>query len=203
MLTPRHFHYAAAVLPSGEVLVVGGSTSTQTFGATETAEIYSETTGTFRAAPPLDYPVAAASAAPLPRGDVLLVGGCIGGDGYCSSDDVTARIYDVAAGSWRNTASLFWGRETAAALPLASGKILVVGGTMYSDGSVCTEVFDPATETWSWSDPLRHDHGNGAAAVLLPGGDLLVSGGALMLAMPLDTTRVDQATIRVAERFRP
>ena len=75
---------------------------------------------------------------------MLVVGGCIGGDGYCSSDDVLV---------------------------------------------------------WSLSVPLRHDHGNGAAAVVLPSGEVLISGGAVIVPALNDPTGEARATIRVEARF--
>ncbi len=200
---PHYFSFTATLLASGDVLVVGGAGTAMHIGATDTAEIYRSASGAFELTASLDYPVAGASAALLPDGDVLLAGGCIGGDGFCSSDDVLARIYRTADGSWSRAAPLRWGRETAAALRLPSGKIMLVGGTQYSDGDTCVEVYDPASASWSWRDALGHDHGNGAAAVLLPGGDALIAGGTLTIRNQREQDLIDRATISAADRFTP
>jgi hypothetical protein len=63
----------AALLPSGEVLVAGGSNA---FGQSpETDEIYSPATGTWRLAPRMPTPLGDMGVAVLPNGTVLAVGG--------------------------------------------------------------------------------------------------------------------------------
>lgn len=83
------------------------------------------------------------------------------------------------------TASMSKPRTVLTATKLTSGRVLVVGGTnntagMYGNGAsnfpTSTEVFDPITETWSYSGYLttgRYAH----TATLLPGGAVLVTGG--------------------------
>jgi Kelch motif protein/galactose oxidase-like protein len=183
MVTARDAEVAAvARLASGDVLVVGGATAGVLkdedcyFPATVDAEIYSPATGTWAPTQPLDYAVVFAQMTLLPSGDVLLVGGCASG---CVCDpNRRARIYDPRAGTWRATSPTHWPRSTPAAVGLPSGKVLVVGGTANQpEGTFFADLFDPATETWSSLKLLQHNHGNVARAVLLPAGDVLITGG--------------------------
>lgn len=65
----------ATRLPSGDVLIAGGTAST--FMALASAELYHPSTGTFSATTgPLAVARAGATATLLPSGDVLIAGGC-------------------------------------------------------------------------------------------------------------------------------
>ena len=100
-----------------------------------------------------------------------------------SGDYVTAtRTITVETGSTlvvNGQASV--GRAQATATLLPSGRVLVVGGndnTYYPSGHTLasTELYDPATQTWTLTGSLvtdRQDH----TATLLPNGKVLVLGG--------------------------
>ncbi|OLD25761.1 MAG: hypothetical protein AUJ04_07145 [Acidobacteria bacterium 13_1_40CM_3_55_6] len=116
----------------------------------------------------------------LPSGKVLVAGG-----GYDRpyTGDMTAELYDSATGSWSGTGSakedradqyLGFFNHTATLLP--NGKVLVAGGSQ-NDGSFNTsELYDPATGTWSFTGTLntaRESH----TATLLPNGKVLIAAG--------------------------
>jgi len=116
----------------------------------------------------------------LPSGKVLVAGG-----GYDRpyTGDMTAELYDSATGSWSGTGSakedradqyLRFFNHTATLLP--NGKVLVAGGSQ-NDGSFNTsELYDPATGTWSFTGTLntaRESH----TATLLPNGKVLIAAG--------------------------
>src|SRR5690606_2389893 len=58
-------------------------------------------------------------------------------------------------------------------VPLASGRVLVAGGT---GGVRTTELFDPASATWSATGDLHFAHAE-AAAIELPSGAVLIDSG--------------------------
>src|SRR3712207_9426331 len=57
-----------------------------------------------------------------------------------------------------------------------NGKVLVVGGQAYSGPPSSVELYDPATNTWSFAAPLSQARAN-HTATLLPNGKVLVAGG--------------------------
>ncbi len=176
LATPRYYH-TATLLRSGKVLVVGGAAST--FLAT--AELYDPATGRWTATGSLAETRADHAAILLQSGKVLVVGGTglttSGTFGYRA----TAEIYDPATGTWTATGSLSAARRGHTATLLASGKVLVAGGSYPSGPSsvgylASAELYDPTAGTWSATGSLaagRESH----TATLLPSGQVLVAGG--------------------------
>jgi hypothetical protein len=179
MTVPR-FGAAAAPLPGGRVLVVGGCCVSQQY--LSSAEVFNPATNTFSSAGIGSMSTARvnATAAPLPDGRVLVVGGCCGSgpSPYLSS----AEVFNPATNTFSSAGigSMSVPREEAAAAPLPDGRVLVVGGrndpANYDLSSA--EVFDPATGSFSsagigsMSTPR-----SGAVAAPLPDGRVLVAGG--------------------------
>ena len=66
---------------------------------------------------------------------------------------------------------------------LADGRVLAVGGEATSDqnivktGVLPTEIWDPATETWTAAAPIATSRNYHSTAVLMPDGRVMVSGG--------------------------
>jgi hypothetical protein len=113
----------------------------------------------------------------LANGRILAAGGASSApDGIAAS----AELYDPATNTWSVTGSLDAARSaftlTAHTLPDGSSGAIAVGG----DGSVgalaSTEIYDPATGTWSLGPALSVPYA-GHAAVRLDDGALLVAGG--------------------------
>jgi hypothetical protein len=76
------------------------------------------------------------------------------------------------AGGWTATASMSTARAHMTATPLANGRVLVVGGV----GETTSELYSPATGTWSPGGVLNHPRWL-HAAVRLADGRVLVAGG--------------------------
>ncbi|WP_053066700.1 Ig-like domain repeat protein [Archangium gephyra] len=159
--------HTATLLPNGKVLVAGGFRVSR-------AELYDPTTGTWSATSPLGSWLYWHTATLLATGKVLVAGG---------SDDsksvASALLYDPATGTWSGTGAPAYPRDSHSATLLPDGKVLVVSGadsTSYTFWLVNSELYDPATGTWSTTNAmgrLRYRH----AATLLPNGSVLVSGG--------------------------
>jgi len=168
----------AALLPDGRVLVAGGEDRSE--NALASAEIYDPATGKFARTGDMTEPRGQATATALRNGNVLIVGG---GSGHYPSQNVyrSAEVYDPATGKFTATGQMTVGRHKHAAVLLANGKVLIVGGSDNRDwhGEYSSaEIYDPATGKFSVTGTM------GAArfklpyaAVLLNNGTVLVAGG--------------------------
>jgi hypothetical protein len=154
---------AAVVLPTGKVLVIG----------TSSAKLFDPGTKGWSAAGAVTSDVFH-TVTLLPSGKVLLAGGY----DYETGQLPTARLYDVATGTWTDTQPMLSARYAHTATLLPSGKVLVTGGYGPGDVSVTsTEVYDPATGSWAPAASMafrRAFH----TALLLPSGKVLAVGGA-------------------------
>ncbi len=127
MTNGRHGH-AAALLPSGKVLVVGGSnvtgdTSNLVYFDVAPAELWSA--GSFTTTASLATGRDAPTAALLPSNQVLVVGG---------ATSTSTELYDLAAGTFGSGGSLNVARDHNAATLFATGEVLVTGGKNASNG---------------------------------------------------------------------
>ncbi len=183
MATGRGWH-TATLLASGKVLVAGGCTGAweDCYESTASAELYDPATRSWSDAGSMPFPVVAHTATRLTSGKVLVAGGCLTYRGTGTScgnldRDRRASLYDPVAGTWSATGSLSVGRQDHAAMLLASGEVLVAGGTAWSGNSRTTERYDPATGLWTAGPSMLHSHGSGLLSAKLPDGTWLVVGG--------------------------
>lgn len=116
--------HTATLMSDGRVLVVGGGCGGSTPGIRDDAEIYDPITSTWMATTALPTVRMVHTAALLPDGTVLIVGGDNGNPPRYDS----ALIYDPASGLWSPTGSLATGRRNHTATLLNDGSVLVVGG---------------------------------------------------------------------------
>jgi len=159
---------AAAPLPDGRVLLVGGGDA---FSVLSSTLIYDAGSGTFASGPDMSTVRANPATAPLPDGRVLVAGGAQG-SGFL----FTSEIYDPATGQFTDTGPLGTERSGAVAAPLPDGRILVAGGRNWGGTLSSTEIYDPASGTFDPGEPL----GTGrqyAAAASLADGRVMVMGG--------------------------
>lgn len=168
---PRAFHMAL-LLPTGKVLVAGGSTGAQFQTQTKACELFDPATETWTATGEMPTARDAAVAVLLPNGNVLATGGS-GGSVYHES----AEVYHTASGTWNQTTKLAFGRTYHTATRMADGKVLVAGGHQGSLGYPApAEIYDPETGTWTLTGSLiapRFGH----SATLLKNGRILIAGG--------------------------
>ncbi len=172
MTSPRYLH-SAELLPDGKVLIVGG------FGngvPLATAEIYdplnnsfAPTTGQMKRARKFVETVS------LADGKVLVIGGYDG-----SVAVFVAEVYDPVTGTFTDVGSTNAGRLVGhVAVSLPDGNVLVAGGDEYASGSTLSsaELYDPADEAFYITASMSQSRRYHAAALLLPGGKVLVCGG--------------------------
>src|SRR5262249_40237334 len=88
--------------------------------------------------------------------------------------------YNPKTGVWTTKASMHQPRHLATATLLPDGRVLVVGGFVCLNQQGCTtntaEVYDPASNSWSFVTPMNTDRAWHDAA-LLDDGRVLFAGG--------------------------
>jgi large repetitive protein len=166
--------HAATLLPSGGVLVTGGDDGIG--GQVGNAELYDTASGAFTAAGSFAIARSGHTTTLLGNGQVLAVGGHNALLGY----PATTETYDPTANSWLPGAPLTVPRDGHTATLLADGRLLVTGGQALVGGQPgytdVTEVYDPVARAWTQVAPAPTLRAQ-AAAVLLPSGKVLVTGG--------------------------
>ena len=139
-LTPGLGH-TATLLPSGKVLIAGG-----TYPPATSAELYDPVTGTFAATGSMSATRDSHTATLLPSGKVLIAGG---------ADDqnvpATAEVYDPATGTFTEKGSMGAARQRHTTTLLPSGKVLIAAGAAAGPLSTLAtaELYDPATGTFA------------------------------------------------------
>jgi hypothetical protein len=164
------FH-TATLLKTGKVLVTGGANFVEYVRG---AELYDPDTETWAPTGNLNTSRIIHTATLLPNGKVLAAAG------FHDASLNSAELYDPTTGEWSYTGNLNVRRDYHTATLLLNGKILVTGGnnedlftSILLDSS---ELYDPATGTWSSTSSLnkfRWLH----TATLLPNGKVLVAAG--------------------------
>ncbi len=124
--------HAAALLPDGRVLIIGGWDRERRLAS---AEIWDPRTGTFTGAGPLAEPRWGHSATALPDGRVLVVGGW---------DEGSAEVWDPLSGTFSFTSPPKEERSFHTAMLLPDGRVLLAGGRGRYGLVVTAETWDPA-----------------------------------------------------------
>ncbi len=173
-MSMSRMYHAAAMLYSGEVLVSGGYSGAPLgypIGPVASAEIYSPSTGTWRAAPSMSQDRQDHTATRLYSGEVLITGGK-GNGGIRAS----VELYNPYQGVWHTGAPMAHARYGHTATMLYTGEVLVVGSMGGDAASATAELYDPNTGTWSPAGTLSEAR-SGHTATLLETGKVLVTGG--------------------------
>ena len=112
----------------------------------------------------------------LSNGKVLAAGGVVVTNLFTTVMLSSAELYDPVAGTWSSAGLMTTGRVYHTATLLASGKVLVTGGSNGTNVLASAELYDPLAGTWTLTGSMntrRFNH----AATLLPNGMVLVTGG--------------------------
>ncbi|MCP4656585.1 MAG: hypothetical protein GY856_14325, partial [bacterium] len=96
----------------------------------------------------------------LGNGKVLVAGG------YNNGAVTSAELYDPATGTWSSTGSMSSSRWLHTGTMLASGLVLVTGGTSNAHSA---ELYDPASETWTVTGSLHVGRRSHRATLLADG----------------------------------
>jgi Kelch motif len=166
---------AAASLPDGRVLVAGGwdETLSDPLGS---AEIFDPVSEEFESAG-VGAMVSARqglTAAALLDGRVLLIGG-----NSQNWEADTSEFFDPVTEAFSPGPTMASIRDRPSAATLPDGRVLIVGGVEGGDSLATTEFFDPATSEFTLTGaPTMLAQRYEAGVVPIPGGRLLVAGGA-------------------------
>jgi hypothetical protein len=156
-----------ALLPSGRVLVAGGSGT-----AGDSAELYDPTSGTFTMTGKMNFARDTPTATLLPDGKVLVAGGNL------PPASAQTELYDPDTGQFSLTGTMSVVRYFSSAHLLQNGNVLVVGGQTFSGQSIRTaEIYDSATGMFLPPIEMTSDHVGGSSTQLLDGRVLIAGGG--------------------------
>jgi hypothetical protein len=171
MIAARYGH-TATLLPNGKVLVAGGSSSSVSFGQEPlaSAELYDAISGSWTATGMMHSARSLHTATLLPDGTVLAAG----------PGTTSTLAYDLDRASWTSIGRMDETRQSHTATLLPDGKVLVAGGRIRISGDdtyVFSELFDPGRGVWIAAGGMVEAR-SGHTATLLPGGEVLIAGGA-------------------------
>jgi N-acetylneuraminic acid mutarotase len=170
----------ATLLGNGDVLVAGGATTYNgTHGTvTNTAEVYTPKSNSWRSASPMSVARYADAAALLPDGRLLAAGGW----SFTANTDLSlasAEIYDPASNAWTATGSLNDARGSLVMAALPDGRLLAVAGVDPAYRVLAsTEIYDSKLGTWQMTGRLPVALERPAMGTL-PDGRVVVAGGAI------------------------
>jgi hypothetical protein len=172
------------LLRDGQVLVFGGSSSSDAFDAgSQVTFLYDPAEDTWAPTGRMTKLRRSSAATLLSNGQVLVIGG------DSSLRDVER--YDPAKGEWVPTGGTFYSyTHQAKATLLLNGNVLVVKGN--NEGSTA-ELYDPLTHAFSPTESIGPDLRPHVTATLLPDGQVLVT----------SSDEVDYTTAPTAARYDP
>ncbi len=162
----------ATLLSNGNVLIAGGNgLCVTTCVYNNTAEIYNPSTGTFTPTGTMLVSGGGQVATLLPSGQVLFVGGIVGG-----AYTTTAEIYDPSLGTFSQTGSLNIARNLCTATLLTNGTVLIAGGNSTFAAAAHAEIYSPSSGTFALTGSLQEPR-FGNTANLLSNGTVVITGG--------------------------
>jgi N-acetylneuraminic acid mutarotase len=180
--TARYGH-TATPLPDGRVLVAGGNDS----GPLGSAELYDPAAHRWSNAHSMNVARHGHAAVLMRSGKILVAGGSAPADPASNASGYTrtAEIYDPAANTWTEAASMSTGRFQPTMTALPDGRVLVAGGSgdiETPDGVraavplASAEVYDPANDSWTDVPSMSVPRAL-ATATPIENGKVLVAGG--------------------------
>jgi len=181
-MTQGRGRHQLTLLPNGKVLVTGGRDAQQNFFALASAEIFdpfaNQGAGAFSAIGNMNSPRFKHTATLLSNGTVLIAGGFNGDN--TSSSVASAEIFDPSTNTFIPTGSMNTPRARHTSTLLPDGTVLEAGGINSFSGVIPAapaELYSPASGTFSLTGPLITGRELPSATLLLPNGNVLLSGG--------------------------
>jgi hypothetical protein len=176
MVNSQRWGCAAASLPNGKILIVGGSDASD--NPLASAEIYDPSTELFTATGNMTTPREEPTAILLNTGKVLIAGGWNSASPYYLS---SAEIYDSTSGTFSSTGSMTASGIQGTAILLNSGKVLIAGlWGLAGNTSEPAELYDPSSGTFSEAaTPLAYSRFSNISMTSLPNGLVFIAGGLL------------------------
>lgn len=181
MHAAREFH-TATLLKNGKVLLIGGQNADG--NALATAELFDPTNRTFTPTGSMETPRESHTATLLNDGRVLITGGDSGTESLA-----TAELFDPSSGRFMPTGSMHAARAFHTAALRNDGTVLVAGGAALAsaeddsaqagflpESTTTAELFDPASGSFIPTSDMANARAR-HAAILLPDGRVLVTGG--------------------------
>jgi hypothetical protein len=168
MMHPRVGH-TATVVADGRVLVVGGETNRN--GAPLPAEIWNPTTNQWSMAPPPRWQRLGHSATLLSDGRVLIAGGSLvePSGNHRALNLASAEVWNPRDNTWTEISPMISAHSLHSAVLLNDGRVLVAGG----NSSGPPEIWDPASDQWVATGPMKTGIGDPERIALVSGGRVL------------------------------
>jgi hypothetical protein len=179
-LAPMNVHrvepsFTTTLLPDGRVLVAGGYW-TGTPMVLSSAELFDPATGTWTNTGSMSVARTFHAATILPNGKPLVCGGWNIDHTGNPTNIPSVELYDPATGTWTTNGYLNTPRSEHAAISLANGKVLVIGGVDITH-------LDPQTGGYlSISSAELYDPSTGTATAIVLTNTTKLSNGSFQLA---------------------
>jgi len=175
--------FCAVELMNGNIIAIGGAVREgQDDTSLATVESYSPVQKCWRSVASMSTPRAAFTATRLNDGKVLVAGGVNVQAGLNRKILSSAEIYDPATDMWHTASDMHFARESACAVLLNDGRILVMGGG-YEDGITSgakplasCEIYNPETNRWEDAASLAQPRML-FMSTLMANGNVMVMGG--------------------------
>ena len=160
----------------GRVMSVGGFNELGNMVGTDRAEIFNPKTNIWTLTESMSNSRISPEAIALKDGRVLVTGGM-----FPSTDSPVSETYDPTLGEWAETGTMSQHRSSHTLTLLHDNRVLAVGGIgpQGKDDYILhstTEIFDPATNTWSPGPEMSQPRW-GHSATLMPDGKVFIVGG--------------------------
>ena len=187
-LQVSRFGASATLLGNGKVLFAGGNDASTicpsylpACNTLTSAELYDPSTGTFTLTGSMQAARFDHTATLLSNGEVLIAGGAYyyplpnppGPPQWWTGSLAEAELYNPATGTFTVTGSMNLARAYHVAVLLPSGKVVVASGI----GTQTSEVYDPASASFSYSAYTNDERDESAQMVLLNNGFPMLIGG--------------------------
>ena len=174
--------FAVTLLLDGRILVTGGDIVTPTvpFRVLSGAWLYNPTSDNWTATASMLSARRGPVAVTLADGRVLVAQGT-GASLVVGQGPTAGELYDPATGKFTATGSVVHSsRDTASAVRLKDGRVLVAGGEDSEAGTATrdtAEIYDPGTGKFTATPPMGIELARGTTATLLQDGEVLFTGG--------------------------